>query len=55
MNTPFKVLILEDLATDTDLLIERLRAAGFDGYVEKPSRYKKFLASVTALPEGRNE
>ncbi len=34
---------------------ERLLAAGFDGYVEKPIRYKEFLASIVALLEGRNK
>jgi len=34
---------------------ERLLAEGFDGYLEKPIRYKEFLASVAALLEGRNE
>lgn len=30
---------------------ERLLAEGFDGYLEKPIRYKAFLASVAALLE----
>ena len=30
-------------------------AEGFDGYLEKPIRYKEFLASVATLLEGRNE
>lgn len=34
---------------------ERLLAEGFDGYLEKPIRYKAFLASVAALLEGRHE
>jgi len=34
---------------------ERLLAEGFDGYLEKPIRYKEFMASVAALLEGRNE
>ena len=34
---------------------ERLLAEGFDGYLEKPIRYKAFLASVAALLAGRNE
>jgi len=34
---------------------ERLIKEGFDGYLEKPIRYKEFLASVAALLEGRNE
>ena len=33
---------------------EVLRAEGFGGYLKKPIRYKAFLASVTALLEGRN-
>jgi len=28
---------------------ERIRAAGFDGYIGKPMRYKEFLASIEAL------
>ncbi len=34
---------------------ERLFAEGFDGYLEKPIRYKEFLANVAALLVGRNE
>ncbi|MEW6312945.1 MAG: response regulator [Pseudomonadota bacterium] len=34
---------------------ERLLAAGFDGYLEKPMRYKEFLASVVALLRGKDE
>lgn len=34
---------------------ERLLAAGFDGYLEKPIRYKAFLASVAALLRGGDE
>lgn len=34
---------------------ERLLAEGFDGYLEKPIRYKEFLARVAALLQGRNE
>ena len=34
---------------------ERLLAEGFDGYLEKPIRYKEFLARVAALLEGSNE
>ncbi len=34
---------------------ERLIKEGFDGYLEKPIRYKEFLASVAALLEGRSE
>ena len=30
-------------------------AEGFDGYLEKPIRYREFLASVAALLERRNE
>ncbi len=34
---------------------ERLLQEGFDGYLEKPIRYKEFLASVAALLQGRKE
>jgi len=34
---------------------ERLIKEGFDGYLEKPIRYKAFLASVAALLEGKSE
>ena len=30
-------------------------AEGFDGYLEKPIRYKAFLASVAEMLEGGNE
>jgi len=33
---------------------ERLLAEGFDGYVEKPIRYREFLATVAALLAGKN-
>ena len=42
-----KVVALTALAMKGDA--ERLLAEGFDGYLEKPLRYKEFLASVTAL------
>lgn len=48
-----KVVALTALAMKGDA--ERLLAEGFDGYLEKPIRYKEFLASVAALMEGRKE
>jgi len=48
-----KVVALTALTMKGDR--ERLLAEGFDGYLEKPIRYKEFLASVAALLEGRNE
>jgi two-component system cell cycle response regulator DivK len=48
-----KVAALTALAMKGDR--ERLLQQGFDGYLEKPIRYKEFLASVAALLEGRNE
>jgi two-component system cell cycle response regulator DivK len=42
-----KVVALTALTMKGDR--ERLLAGGFDGYIEKPIRYKKFLASVAAL------
>ena len=34
---------------------ERLMREGFDGYIEKPIRYKEFIASVAALLAGKRE
>ena len=48
-----KVVAFTALAMKGDR--ERLLAEGFDGYLEKPIRYKKFLASVAVLLKGRNE
>ena len=48
-----KVVALTAFAMKGDA--KRLLAEGFDGYLEKPIRYKEFLASVAALLEGRNE
>ena len=48
-----KVVALTALAMKGDA--ERLLAEGFDGYLEKPLRYKEFLASVAALLAGINE
>jgi two-component system cell cycle response regulator DivK len=28
---------------------ERIMAAGFDGYIEKPIRYKEFLSAIAAI------
>ena len=42
-----KVVALTALAMKGDR--ERLLAKGFDSYIEKPIRYKRFLASVAAL------
>jgi len=44
-----KVVALTALAMRDDA--ERLLAAGFDGYLQKPIRYKEFLASVATLLE----
>ena len=48
-----KVVALTALAMKGDR--ERLLAEGFDGYLEKPIRYREFLASVAALLEGADE
>jgi len=48
-----KVVALTALAMKGDR--ERLIKEGFDGYLEKPIRYKEFLARVAALLEGRKE
>lgn len=42
-----KIVALTALAMKGDA--ERLLALGFDAYLEKPIRYKEFLASVVAL------
>lgn len=44
-----KVAAFTGLAMEGDH--ERLSKEGFDGYLEKPIRYKEFLASVVALLE----
>ena len=46
-SAAFKVVAFTGLAMKGDA--ERLLAEGFDGYLEKPIRYKEFLASVAAL------
>jgi CheY-like chemotaxis protein len=48
-----KVVALTALAMSGDR--ERLLAEGFDGYFEKPIRYKEFLANVTVLLEESKE
>ncbi len=48
-----KVAALTALAMKGDA--ERLLSEGFDGYLEKPIRYKAFLASVAALLEGKSK
>lgn len=50
-TTALRVVALTALAMKGDR--DRLLAAGFDGYIEKPIRYKTFLAAVeTALRSG---
>jgi two-component system cell cycle response regulator DivK len=46
-----KVVALTALAMKGDA--ERLIGEGFDGYLEKPIRYREFLASVAALLAGK--
>jgi len=48
-----KVAALTALAMKGDR--ERLLAEGFDGYLEKPIRFREFLASVAALLAGKRE
>jgi two-component system cell cycle response regulator DivK len=48
-----KVAALTALAMKGDA--ERLLDAGFDGYLEKPIRYKDFLVNLAALLKGRRE
>ena len=47
-----KVVALTALAMKGDA--ERLLQEGFDGYLEKPIRYKEFLARVAALLAGKS-
>lgn len=49
----FKVVAFTGLAMKGDA--ERLLAEGFDGYLEKPIRYKEFLAQIEALLSGRGK
>lgn len=51
LTAALKVVACTALAMKGDT--ERLLAEGFDGYLEKPIRYKVFLASVAALLAGR--
>ena len=48
-----KVVALTALAMKGDR--ERLIKEGFDGYIEKPIRYKEFLAGVAALLAGEGQ
>lgn len=52
-SAALKVVALTALAMKGDA--ERLLAEGFDGYLEKPIRYKAFLASVAELLAGVKE
>ena len=61
------ILVIDDDARNLRLALTALEQAGhevlsaeggaegFDGYLEKPIRYKEFLASVAALLEGSNK
>jgi len=53
LTAALKVAAFTALAMKGDA--ERLLAAGFDGYFEKPMRYKDFLARVAALLNGVRE
>jgi CheY-like chemotaxis protein len=48
-----KVVALTALAMEGDR--QRLLAEGFDGYLEKPIRYKAFLATVEQMLRGGGE
>ncbi len=49
----FKIVAFTGLAMKGDA--ERLLAEGFDGYLEKPIRYKEFLAQIEALLSGKSQ
>src|SRR5450631_2259343 len=51
MADPLKLLIVEDSADDTDLLLEELRRAGFAPDWKRVETGPDFLAEITKLPD----
>jgi len=51
MNKPINVLILEDRATDAELLLRELRRAGFTPTWKRVETEPDFLAEIKNLPD----
>jgi PAS domain S-box-containing protein len=51
MNKPIRVLLLEDRATDAEMLIRELRRAGYNPEWKRVQTEQEFLAEIKNLPD----
>jgi len=51
METPLRILLLEDKATDAELLIREVKRAGFDPEWRRVETEAEFLAELAKAPD----
>jgi len=51
MSLPLQLLILEDSQADAELIIERLREAGFDPHSRRVDTARDYLSALDHIPD----